>query len=158
MNNVGSLKKSFDAYRDKCMTFVEQYWSNPPPFESLLTHRIKDPIKAYRNQEKVWVVRKEIEKIKEFLYCIYYKDYGAKLFRVPFWTYLSSHLPFFKHDSKEYCTLSPEYLQNKGGWQKGDELWEWNTPKETWDNLCGVGGYCIVRDDKIVWKAAFWEN
>jgi len=32
----------------------------------------------------------------------------------------------------------------------GDELWLFSTPKETWKNLCGRAGACIVRDGKIV--------
>ena len=32
----------------------------------------------------------------------------------------------------------------------GDELWLFSSPKETWQNLCGRGGICIVRDGEVV--------
>ena len=38
----------------------------------------------------------------------------------------------------------------KGQIQEGDELWEFSSPKETWVNLCGRAGICIVRNGKVL--------
>lgn len=34
--------------------------------------------------------------------------------------------------------------------QPGDELWEFCSPPDTWQNLCGRKGIAIVRDGTIV--------
>ena len=34
--------------------------------------------------------------------------------------------------------------------QDGDELWLFSSPKETWQNLCGRGGICIVRNGEVI--------
>ncbi len=34
--------------------------------------------------------------------------------------------------------------------QEGDELWTFDSPLETWENLCGRRGYSIVRDGEII--------
>ena len=34
--------------------------------------------------------------------------------------------------------------------QNGDELWEFSSPVETWQNLSGRAGLCIVRKGKII--------
>lgn len=34
--------------------------------------------------------------------------------------------------------------------QTGDELWEFDTPREFWDQLMGMAGLALVRDGKIV--------
>ena len=33
--------------------------------------------------------------------------------------------------------------------REGDELWEFRSPQEDWDNLGGREGVCIVRDGEI---------
>lgn len=33
---------------------------------------------------------------------------------------------------------------------KGDELWWYESPQETWDMLCGRAGWALVRDGKVV--------
>jgi hypothetical protein len=33
---------------------------------------------------------------------------------------------------------------------EGDEVWRFSSPPETWTNMCGRGGVCIVRNGKIV--------
>lgn len=35
-------------------------------------------------------------------------------------------------------------------YQDGDELWEFTSPAEYWENLAGRGGVALVRDGKIV--------
>ena len=34
--------------------------------------------------------------------------------------------------------------------EEGDELWEFNSPPDTWANLCGRAGVCLVQDGWIV--------
>jgi len=55
-----------------------------------------------------------------------------------------------------------EYLPQPFGWlkmtwhkmikqmQDGDELWEFNSPPKTWENLCGRKGYAILRKGEVV--------
>ena len=31
-----------------------------------------------------------------------------------------------------------------------DEFWKWSTPDEAWQALSGRGGFCIVRDGKVI--------
>jgi hypothetical protein len=38
----------------------------------------------------------------------------------------------------------------KANLQDGDELWQFSSPKESWINMCGRAGLCIVRDGEIV--------
>jgi hypothetical protein len=61
-----------------------------------------------------------------------------------------------------------EYLASEGNlgslpvnerWQKlksqirhGDELWEFCSPKETWENLMGRKGLWLVRDGEVVYE------
>jgi len=33
---------------------------------------------------------------------------------------------------------------------KGDELWEFCSPAETWENLCGREGIALVRNGQII--------
>jgi hypothetical protein len=37
--------------------------------------------------------------------------------------------------------------------QPGDELWTWSTPRWTWEDLCGRGGFAIVRDGKPIYHS-----
>ena len=54
----------------------------------------------------------------------------------------TSPVPFgFQHN---------EWLDFKSQIQKGDELWEFCSPMESWEHLCGRAGICIVRDGKII--------
>jgi hypothetical protein len=32
----------------------------------------------------------------------------------------------------------------------GDELWEYSSPADTWENLCGRAGIALVRGGKVV--------
>lgn len=53
-----------------------------------------------------------------------------------------SPLPFgFQHQ---------EWVDFKRQIQKGDELWEFCSPLESWVHLCGQAGICIVRNGKII--------
>jgi len=42
-----------------------------------------------------------------------------------------------------------QWNQLKSELQDNDELWMFSSPKETWQNLCGRAGICIVRDGEI---------
>lgn len=41
--------------------------------------------------------------------------------------------------------------------QEGDELWTFDSPLETWENLCGRTGYSIVRDGEII-ASLSWDS
>ena len=43
-----------------------------------------------------------------------------------------------------------EWSALKGQFQEEDELWEFSSPFETWENLGGTAGICIVRDGEVV--------
>lgn len=43
-----------------------------------------------------------------------------------------------------------QWNQLKAELQDGDELWLFSSPKESWKNMCGRGGICIVRDGEVV--------
>lgn len=45
----------------------------------------------------------------------------------------------------QWCDLKKEL-------QDGDELWLFSSPKETWLNMCGRAGICIVRSGNIVYS------
>ncbi len=38
-----------------------------------------------------------------------------------------------------------KWLMFSKQFREGDELWEFNSPEEFWDCLCGRAGLCIVR-------------
>jgi len=42
------------------------------------------------------------------------------------------------------------WLNLKRKIQEGDELWEYCSPPETWENLCGREGVCLVRGEEII--------
>ncbi len=57
--------------------------------------------------------------------------------------------------------ITPEDLRGEPGgsrfwkpllnaYREGDELWEFSTPKHSWENLAGRGGVALVRDGVIV--------
>ena len=63
----------------------------------------------------------------------------------------------FEYSEEEISVNSDPFSLEAQDWNKlkavmkvGDELWLFSTPKETWKNLCGRAGACIVRDGKIV--------
>ena len=33
---------------------------------------------------------------------------------------------------------------------EGDELWEFNSPADTWQNLCGRAGIALVRNGEVI--------
>ena len=34
--------------------------------------------------------------------------------------------------------------------QENDELWEFTSPPDTWNRLCGRAGICLVRNGKVI--------
>jgi hypothetical protein len=46
-----------------------------------------------------------------------------------------------------------QWLQFKSQVRKGDEIWYYKSPMETWTEWfprCGREGYALVRDDKVI--------
>ena len=46
--------------------------------------------------------------------------------------------------------IHDDWLRLKRQLQEGDELWEFCSPPESWDNLYGREGICIVRNGEII--------
>ncbi len=46
--------------------------------------------------------------------------------------------------------VNHKWIALKEKLQKGDELWEFDSPSEDWNNLAGRAGICIVRDDEVI--------
>ncbi len=44
------------------------------------------------------------------------------------------------------------WLALKKKLREGDELWEFTSPQEDWDNLGGRKGVCVVRDGEVVYS------
>jgi hypothetical protein len=45
--------------------------------------------------------------------------------------------------NKEWKTLVARIVE-------GDELWEFNSPEDTWQNLCGRAGIALVRNGEVI--------
>lgn len=45
--------------------------------------------------------------------------------------------------NKEWKTLITRMIE-------GDELWEFNSPEDTWENLCGRAGIALVRNGEVI--------
>ena len=43
-----------------------------------------------------------------------------------------------------------QWKQLKSEMKDGDELWLFSSPIESWTNMCGRGGICIVRNGEVV--------
>ncbi len=43
-----------------------------------------------------------------------------------------------------------EWLRFKDQIREGDELWEFASPPETWECLCGRAGICIIRNGEMI--------
>ena len=43
-----------------------------------------------------------------------------------------------------------EWMRVKGRLEEDDELWEFKSPPDTWANLCGRAGICLVQDGWII--------
>ncbi|HCE42869.1 MAG TPA: hypothetical protein DET40_04925 [Lentisphaeria bacterium] len=43
-----------------------------------------------------------------------------------------------------------KWLEFKNQLEEGDELWKFHSPTESWQNLCGRAGICILRKGDIV--------
>jgi hypothetical protein len=54
--------------------------------------------------------------------------------------------------------LNKEWLALKAQIQYGDELWEFMSPDESWAELCGRAGICIVRDGEVGASIVTMEN
>ena len=48
--------------------------------------------------------------------------------------------------------LNDEWEELKSLIKQGDEIWEWSTPGEFWDSLCGREGIALIRKKKVVYE------
>lgn len=55
--------------------------------------------------------------------------------------------PVSQQNGPHVCTMR-EWIEEH--LRPGDELWEYDTAGESWENLCGEMGYAIVRNGKVV--------
>ena len=46
--------------------------------------------------------------------------------------------------------INEEWQQLLATMQEGDELWEFESPPETWENLAGRKGIALIRDCRVV--------
>lgn len=52
--------------------------------------------------------------------------------------------------AKPFSFLNSEWEAMKSRIEPGDELWEFDSPAETWTALCGRSGVALVRAGKVV--------
>jgi hypothetical protein len=43
-----------------------------------------------------------------------------------------------------------KWVEFRGKFREGDEIWEFTSPPDTWQHLCGRAGVSIVRNGEIV--------
>jgi hypothetical protein len=53
-------------------------------------------------------------------------------------------------DPAAFGFQNEEWLAILRRMEPDDELWEFNSPPETWQNLCGRRGFAVVRDGEVV--------
>lgn len=146
-----SFKADFEAYRDKCLGQCKSYYSKPHDELEYLQYKIEDPIKAWANT----VANAKMGRLGEWFKDLFYSAVGAELFKrnsvwQPLYQWTNS---FWNYPRKEQrCAVSPKSLELEGGWDKDSEVWYWRTPDITWDHMFGRGGYCVVRNGKIIWS------
>ena len=63
----------------------------------------------------------------------------------------------FKDSKKDLRNVSDPFNLETYNWdnlksqmKEGDELWVFSSPNDTWRNLSGRAGVCIVRDGEII--------
>jgi hypothetical protein len=49
-------------------------------------------------------------------------------------------------DPVPFGFMNQEWQQMIAGMQPGDELWEFSSPADTWQHLCGRAGFAVVRN------------
>lgn len=57
----------------------------------------------------------------------------------------------FPWHQKPFGDIAHYWVKTKMVLSVGGELWEYNSPPETWERMCGEGGFCVVRNDEIVY-------
>lgn len=64
---------------------------------------------------------------------------------------LNEHYCKFHSREKGYkIRETEEWKKFEAQMQKGDELWFFSSPPDTWENLMGREGYAIFRNDKLI--------
>ena len=53
-------------------------------------------------------------------------------------------------DPVPFGYLHRDWVRLLSRMREGDELWEYDSPPETWGYLCGRAGYAVVRQGKVV--------
>ena len=53
-------------------------------------------------------------------------------------------------DPVPFGFMNQEWTQLVAGMQPGDELWEFSSPADTWQHLCGRARFAVVRGGKVV--------
>jgi hypothetical protein len=53
-------------------------------------------------------------------------------------------------DPVPFGFINKEWRELLAQMQEGDELWEFESPPETWENLAGRQGIALIRDCKVV--------
>jgi hypothetical protein len=46
--------------------------------------------------------------------------------------------------------INARWEKFKAGFRVGDELWEYESPAKSWEDLAGQAGLCIVREGRII--------
>jgi len=148
-----AFKDSFDEHRDSCLAVCEEWCKKERNPLDDLKHKVKDPIRAYYNNQARWAVWKVLDRIKTLAWLVV----GNALWSDPKYQDFYQWLAGYWGDNDwnkikmEYSTISPKYLKD-AGFREGDELWYWSTPEETWKYMFGRAGYCIVRNGMIIWS------
>lgn len=64
----------------------------------------------------------------------------------------NSYVPSYskKPISIPFGTDNATWNDIKSKMLEGDEVWKFSSPPETWTNMCGRGGVCIVRNGHVV--------
>jgi hypothetical protein len=150
------MKEEFEAYRDKCLEGCKAFYSKGEDIKDWLTEKIEDPDEGYENFKKYHQYQNDIHRLKELAYD-YYKSIGEEFWGTGLCDWLNQKLIYTPSIHGRGFSMSSKQLE-EAGYQEGDEIWEWSTPKETWDSMCGMAGYCIVRDGEVIWSQINEEN
>ena len=66
--------------------------------------------------------------------------------RINLHTVEAAHL----YEGKPFGRNNPAWERLKGQMVEGDQLWEFSSPADHWQHLCGRAGIALVRDGKIL--------
>lgn len=52
-------------------------------------------------------------------------------------------------DPVPFGFFNPLWEKLKSNMEEVDEIWQFSSPKDSWINMCGRAGVCIIKDGKI---------